>query len=871
MSFGNLAFSPESQSLSNAPRQLDYFVDGATGSDTNDGTVTDPFATIGRAILAADDLFNPGANNVFVNAGTYVENLDISDADPLTIRGMGDSGTRVVVNGMDNTVAQITDGNVAIFDMVFTNGAEGIEASNMNRLYLENVRSTFNSGSGLKVNDVVESYAISSDFVSNGIFGARIQDANFFGAIDSNFHLNMAGGLALGHISETHVVRVGGFFNGSDALNGPIDGLSTNNGLSMHGTFHAKVFKSLFSSNVENGLRITDSFEADLFEVTAADNGKDGLSATFFSEIDLRRNFLARNGENGGQIERVENSGRRNPIGALNATGGLYANNGLNGLGALSVSTVKLKNIESHNNGKHGIEIETADVLEFAHGRTIRNLNGLDLTGVAAANIRGFQSLGNSGDGLNSTGGANFMMQGSTFKSNSTFGIDIIGKLGDQDFMEKVELRNVTANKNSNGLSLAWAFESFIVGGRFSSNANHGISLSSVIKGDFVNVETFRNDTGVQIEKTNEADSMGVTFPEDFAYRIVNGKFSYNTKDGLDVFTASGPGDLASVDVDLINVVARNSQTGHGVHIGQQAPPFSPNNGMGELNLTVNGGSFSRNRMHGFWYFKSANGSPSPATVLTAKLTDVVAEQNGLNGVSFHNRGLLTMENSIQINRGYYSNNHFSGLDLFFSVASDLIDDINETPPSVVVVNDVLANRNGRHGILTDFTVDNTAQQSPESYSTASGPHGQPRFKVALGQNSHLRVSSINLVSMNRGSYSCNEDDGIALNYIGRADNIDRKIPGFRLVDVSAFNNSSTGCFVNSTASDRVSTYITRGRFSGNQGDGLVAFRNRLLSVRQGTIIRANGRYGLYYADVDNVSIDEARIFDNAVQDVFTE
>ena len=113
-----------------------YYVDGTAGSDTNDGSSTSPWKTIGYALTPGSEPTS-GTDTIFIKYATYTEALDLSqealgasptDTISINIIGVAQNGNMPIIDGNGASYAiTLVDFNGLIQGLEIIGSKHGID------------------------------------------------------------------------------------------------------------------------------------------------------------------------------------------------------------------------------------------------------------------------------------------------------------------------------------------------------------------------------------------------------------------------------------------------------------------------------------------------------------------------------------------------------------------------------------------------------------------------------------------------------------------------------------------------------------------------------------------------------------------------
>ncbi len=615
-----------------ASRRFDYYVDGALGSDSNNGSIHSPFRTIQRAVNAADESNNPGENNVYINPGRYFENVFISDEDLVRLIGRTHNPYDVVIDGDGTAPIDIEGGHVELKYLRTTDGFNGIVGENMYRLDLHHVVSNFNEDDGLDVENTNKVYVSHSKFEKNGDDGVDIYEVNKFHATHSYFDNNEQG-LQLFDVGRAevlyskarynrddgfdvdggHNVRViGSYFldnnddgadidnvnyswfeathfkdNGENGLegfenrmvfligsisvrNGDLadDGTQVlqqvddseifrGNGVALQTTDYVKVSGGAYSDNVHDGILMELVNYADLYGVGAMSNGDDGVDAFGFGRVAVRNGVFSENNDDGLDFQgEVAVNGGGSDLQALTTgngdgekvdiVGGLYWDNGSQGIEIDNVDNVYMAAVNAQRNGVDGVDVDFAEKTMVANSYSAWNGDdGFSFDNIGMVHVHHVTAKHNDEDGMDVDVAGTVNVSGGLFWYNGEDGLDLDGDQLDPLIGEinQVNIWHTSASHNGyNGLSLFNVNYAWVTGGSFLHNQRNGlrfVDTNNVWVKDAVATHNRRNGLYVEGIEVFEplAESSGQGQP---MVRIIRGSYNHNYEDGLHMISVGG-------------------------------------------------------------------------------------------------------------------------------------------------------------------------------------------------------------------------------------------------------------------------------------------------------------------------------------------
>ncbi len=246
---------------------------GATGGD---GSAKSPFGTIQEAVDAA--AAEPGANDIKIATGEYVENIAIEDSDPVTLKGQGDVLIKHPDIDLENE-EEPEDVIEAEGDVTFQNlsveglfigedlGGRGIDVKDGSFVF-RNVSVFGTDGDSIRVRDFGELTIINADVSSLNADGFDIEDGESFSIRSSNANDCDDEGLEVDRVDSVEVV--GGEFSGNG-----------DDGIDIDDSTAIRVVNIYSSNNEGNGYQTeAEDREVESIELIGSDlinNGENGV------------------------------------------------------------------------------------------------------------------------------------------------------------------------------------------------------------------------------------------------------------------------------------------------------------------------------------------------------------------------------------------------------------------------------------------------------------------------------------------------------------------------------------------------------------------------------------------------------------------
>ena len=586
-------------------RQVNYFVDGAFGNDQGDGTINNPFRTIQRAIDAADDSNNPGANNILINPGVYYENLSISDNDLVKLIGRTNDPYDVEIRGgfdfnISNAESEIytidIDGGnaVVLANMRVTDGYEGINAYGLQHLKLYNVVADNNYDDGLDAEEVYKVSVYHSKLYDNGDDGADISYAEEIWIGYSDFNDNSDEGIELyenGNASLYHVT----------ASNNRDDGLESNY------LGHLHIEKSYFIGNDDDGADLVETDYIRAYDSQFGFNGENGVEMYYNGDVQFYKVRAFENGRfadgGGGEGPRIVGGDSEFELG--------------NGVAAFETDYFKIQYGTFSDNFNDGVFLQYTNHVEMRDTYMARNVDdGANLVIFGDAKIYGGYFSENYGNGVQFA---------AVFMSD----------------LEQVSLTGLEGNGEQNG-GEEYARNVYIYGGKFAENYDNGMRMNGL------------NHLYVQASTVyrNEDDGVRITNSEYTEFKYLLAKNNYD--DGLEL------DDIGEVHAKYVTAIENGSEFQETA--AQQAfaaGDLGDDAGeSGGTNDGINVDDIGSLYIYGGRYNDNFDDGIRAGDVDYAELKYVRAERNGTDGVDIGDG------NIIHVTGGYYLDNDDDGLEL---------------------------------------------------------------------------------------------------------------------------------------------------------------------------------------------------------------
>lgn len=207
----------------------DYYVDGKTGNDTNDGTAPTPWKTIGHAISTAVN-----TDTIYIRYATYRESLELKSAEmsSLQIKGISQDGNMPIIDATGEPRAfDVKDFNGTIQGLeIIGAGIHGVNiAGESNNAQIIGCR-IHNNKKGVHVADTSTPLISGNLIYSNSQCGIGIM------------------GASSPTINGNHIYQNG---NGSPA--GPSAGIC------IPGNSSPRIYNNIIRNNYNSGLNILDN------------------------------------------------------------------------------------------------------------------------------------------------------------------------------------------------------------------------------------------------------------------------------------------------------------------------------------------------------------------------------------------------------------------------------------------------------------------------------------------------------------------------------------------------------------------------------------------------------------------------------------
>ncbi len=914
MDFGaGLGFGKQESAQAAFSRQIDYFVDGALGSDGNDGTPGSPLRTFQEAVDRAGS--NSGFNNVFLAPGNY-RGVYISDNDLLKVFGQGASPSDVMIEEFGDVIRINGGSDVRLFNMAIDgfddessfSDANGIYANGLDYLYLNNVVSRDNIGSGLYAENVTKVKLYHSTFEDNGNHGAYLYDGNKVRSVGSDFSNNWDDGMQIEDYSRLEMIDSHAHNNGWLDVGNAFEIQSGGDGVEADYVDSIRFVGGSYNHNDRHGIDIDYANDVTLIAVEASyndsrsdsrgvrarsiyesavvdggvfqENGDDGVNIVGENFADLQ--FGGTGGNGGGLV--------------VNVYGGLYWNNGDDGLDVENAYEANLNGVDARFNDDDGIDVEDAGYANVYGGYSFDNgEHGIELRDNGYSKINGLASLHNGENGLDLRGGNRLNVLGGEYSNNGDHGIRAAGDFetanvegsdgNGNGMLGRVDIKHATVLNNYDGVHILYSYLGKMVGGTYSENSNLGIEYDNVAHGIFKDIVVINNGNhGLEIAAGRfgdvDADYLGGSNYN--LLEFTGGLYANNAYDGIFIATDRNRGwDRNVIEVDARHVVSRDNGY-NGFRVGQFRfdEPLAEGEvfeGQSDLFLDMFGGYYGFNGEDGINLLTDAQlsvGGQRPfGGFLAASLTDVVAEFNGRNGVLGFGvigdpRRRVGDDNGdngygalIDVTRGSFSFNEDNGLK--FQLAAFDFEPNVEGPGgldfnSLGSFDHVVAVQNGYNGVSFGTSV--AIFEDVVSFAGTNGDEEETP-----------------LVSFNGGVYNQNGRNGIRLDsdfeFVDFPDGVGGGFFGglaVRLENVEASLNGRNGALIRNDDPDffRGDVDIINGVYNGNGKDGVHVRGLGDLYVDRATII-GNDEDGLHSRDNWSTDIsDDSIIVNNGAQDV---
>ena len=524
------------QSSIQSTRQINFFVDGALGDDSNLGTVDSPFKTIQYAIDASDESVNPGENRIYVNPGNYYEELFIYDQDPLMIDGLGNSPWDVMINSTGSgssmsTIRVFGSSEVYISDVWVTGPKTGISANQVHDLTLDHVVSAYNSFEGLRLYNATDVNLFGTMFLNNGYEGFRGGFIENLNAEWAYFSDNQYSGVDLYGISHAK------FENSRAMRNGLAEQATMGaNGIDVHDVESLHVIASSFSDNFGDGFKGLNVTQAMFNGVNAGQNGWNGVNILRTTNLENFGGNFVSNGLNGFNLADpfFETYGENPDPTYATIYGGQFSSNGAYGLMSNLIDYVRVEGVDARSNDLSGINVFNANSFNSYGGFFYGNYaSGIQASQISQVHIEGVVSSSNQFAGLTVYDVSNVNVIGSAFLNNSISGVYIAGRV--YDYVDEVNITNVSTLHNFYGLKASFIDRVNVHNGNYSENDAHGIELVNFASSNFMYVKATDNDaSGVRLNigRFTDNKSGGENVNNSV---FVGGDYNHNAMDGITV------------------------------------------------------------------------------------------------------------------------------------------------------------------------------------------------------------------------------------------------------------------------------------------------------------------------------------------------
>lgn len=846
------ALLPDSNAASLTSR-MTFFVDAGAGDDSNVGSFSDPFQTIGRAIMQAKHV--EGKNVINVRPGTYHESLNINDYGGLKIRGLGDQPHDVIVRSDYESIALRIDGAswVGVENMMFTQGAEGIYANNVNDLKLYRVRSRNNMNDGLHARDVNYLNISYTNFLENGLTGAHIISSESVNIGHSYFDRNRANGMRLDQNDSVllrHVKASGnGMLEDSDSEVAAVSIMG--NGIAAFDNQDLVMRGGYFNENRFNGVELQRNENASLYSVHASSNEQHGIGGRNNQNVMIFNGLFAQNDGSGAWLQGTDLK-EENALAAaanfnfnqsISVNGTRLWDNGDEGLTLVNHDQVNLRNLHVRRNRYDGVDVAYARRVWMRAINTMGNGDdGIDIDNSQYVTAIDNWSAANQGDGFDLDGGYMLNVLRGNYNNNQREGMNFNGEYNRN--LKQADIKSAVARNNQgSGLSFDDVNYANVVGGYFANNY-HGIELYNVgafdaqfVGSRFNRYNGLYSNTGVS-DDDNDNDNGEVTQHGSIAIR--QSSFSDNEWNGIlissigvireyngDAETAQhGGGSAYEFDVNFDRVVASRNQ-GSGVYFGSEkddgrgtAAAFYERNPEIKLDVNFTQGSYSQNGVDGI---RAENEQLfSNRTAVDARLN---LDRTRVNG---NDRYGLYVDNPypsvnlyVNINRGWFNGNQRDGISVrtvkggqrpFVDTAADANGHHeDESAWATMHAEGVVALGNGGNGLNLQVERMSIVPEAPQGEDSSEDYHADYVANIIGGGFHNNAQSGINISVL-----TDERNDGNAGSRI-------------YLERVFAKRNGQNGLTVaghvpngyEGTAPRGIQLQMVRGVFNRNQGDGI--------------------------------------------------
>ena len=246
-----------------------------TGSDTNDGSAENPFATIQHGLNTASE-----GDTVLVADGTYTENLEVNEQ--VTIQSEnGNSTTTVVASNSNDHVFEVTSNNVTI-----------------------NGFSIYGATGGGRAGICLTS--VTNCTIENNRCGWDVTHKNWYG-----IYMNSSTNCTINNNTTSYSIGEGILLasSGSNTLTSNIANNSDVDGISLNNSSTNTLDDNTANSNTYDGIRLVPSCNNnELNNNTASYNGDSGFNLQVSSDNNLTSNIANNNGLRGFSLSTSSNN-----------------------------------------------------------------------------------------------------------------------------------------------------------------------------------------------------------------------------------------------------------------------------------------------------------------------------------------------------------------------------------------------------------------------------------------------------------------------------------------------------------------------------------------------------------------------------------
>jgi hypothetical protein len=328
-----------------------FFVDDDAAAG-GDGSAGSPFATIQAGIDAA--AASAGNDSVAILAGTYVENLQVSDASgDLILTGISGNRDTVIIqaaNGLDDTIDIVGSFDVLITNLTVTGGQRGIWVH-------DSLGGVSRPKGGLRVRDTVV-----KDHMMDGIVAERSGDLEVIRALLTNNNNGVLTNV-VGQVTLTDVTAINNNRDGAQVLRSTGVSLSGGTyddnvvqGLLVEFSGNVSIANASFNRNRDNGIDLRAVNDVTVSGVDVLNNGSSGT---------LDGLIVTAGGANNVSLTNVNASGNsaigigmRVVFGSVTAVNVTANGNAFTGLGVLnSPVPVSIESSQFSGNARHGIDL----------------------------------------------------------------------------------------------------------------------------------------------------------------------------------------------------------------------------------------------------------------------------------------------------------------------------------------------------------------------------------------------------------------------------------------------------------------------------------------------------------------------------------